>query len=337
MRAWRYSSISNGLEHSMKLETDVPVPSQDLTKDDILIKVHAASLNPADYKLAELPSFVLKRLVNIPATPCMDFSGVVVAAGPDVTDFKVGQKVFGRSDPFLGGGLGEYLRAPLRKLGLAVLPESVSFEDGAAVGTAGQTAYQLIAPYVREGDRVLVNGGSGGTGTFGIQVAKALGCSVTATCSGRNAELCRSLGADRIIDYTQEDVSGVLKAEGQAAFSLVFDTVGYSPVNLYAAANDFLKPDGRFVQIGGELSLRSVKAMLTRFLTPGFLGGGKRKLETPLTHNSAEDLSQLGSWIAGGKVKVVVDGVFSFEQASEAFASLKKGRARGKIIVKVSE
>ncbi|KAI1496978.1 hypothetical protein F5X99DRAFT_398378 [Biscogniauxia marginata] len=223
-------------------------------------------------------------------------------------------------------------------------------EEASCIGTAGLTAYQSIAPYVRPGagDRVFINGGSGGTGTFGIQVAKALGCHVTASCSGPNVALCRSLGADAVIDYTREDVCAVLASSssssssdpgsGARAFRLVVDNVGVSPPDLYSAADRFLDPEeGRFVQVGGEPTLAGLRVAASRALLPAFLGGGRRRWEFIVTRNDAEDLAQLGRWVREGKLKPVVDEVFGFEDVPKAFEKLKTKRARGKIVVRVSK
>lgn len=182
-----YDSARDGLEKSIKLVEDTALPfKQTLPKDAILVKVHYMSLNPGDYKIAEL-GILARALVSIPAAPGLDFSGTVAQTGEAVSAFSVGQEVYGRVDPNQYGTLGEYICASVD--GCAALPEGVSLKDASCIGTGGQTAYQCIVPNVKEGDKVFINGGSGGTGVFGIQIAKAVGCHVTTSCSGKNVEL----------------------------------------------------------------------------------------------------------------------------------------------------
>ncbi|CAJ2500734.1 Uu.00g035870.m01.CDS01 [Anthostomella pinea] len=332
MRAWLYSSASGGLEHAIKLTDDAPQPPQPLPKDHVLVKVQSASLNPADYKLPEM-GLLARAMISVPASPGMDFAGTVEKTGDAVDTFRVGEKVLGRVFGARFGALGEYVSAQVD--GVASLPEGVSVEQGSCVGTAGLTAYQCIVSNVKEGDKIFINGGSGGTGSFGIQIAKAVGCTVTTSCSGKNIELCRSLGADEVIDYTKENVSEVLKGQGNI-FKLVVDNVG-TPTDLHKAADHFLLPEGKFVQIAGDMSLGSLKTTFTRMLQPAFLGGGKHKWEFPMTKNKPEDLAQIATWMKEGKVKVVIDEVFQYEDAPKAIEKLKTGRAKGKVVVRVSE
>ncbi|KAI1404298.1 reticulon-4-interacting protein 1, mitochondrial precursor [Hypoxylon fuscum] len=333
MRAWMYTAASSGLEKSIKLVEDAPLPfHQTLPGDAILVKVHRSSLNPADYKLPEL-GLLGRAMVSVPATPGMDFAGVVTQVGGAIDSFHVGEQVYGRIAPNKYGTLGEYVCAKVD--GCAKVPEGVSLDDASCIGTAGLTAYQCIAPNVKEGDKVFINGGSGGTGTFGIQIAKAIGCYVTASCSGKNAELCRSLGADEIIDYTKENVSEVLKGKGQV-YKLVVDNVGSTPPDLHKAADHFLVPGGKFVQIGGQISLSDLKIMSSRMFLPSILGGGKRKYEYVLTKNDHEHLELLGKWVKEGKVKVVIDEVFQYEEVPKAIEKLKTGRTKGKIVIRTS-
>ncbi|KAF3069867.1 Zinc-type alcohol dehydrogenase-like protein C16A3.02c [Daldinia childiae] len=333
MRAWVYTSTRGGIEKNLQLTNDAPLPFHPpLPNDAILVKVHYSSLNPADYKFPEL-GLAMRALVPTPASPGMDFSGVVAQLGDAVnSNFRIGDKVFGRIAPNRHGTLGEYVSARLD--GCAAVPAGLSLKDASCIGTAAQTAYQCIAPNVKPGDKIFVNGGSGGTGTFGIQIAKALGCHVTATCSAKNAELCRSLGADEIIDYTTENVSQVLKAKGQV-YQLVVDNVG-TPTDLHRVADHFLLPDGKFVQIGGEFSVANVTTVLSRQFLPSFLGGGKRKWQYLITNNTHADLEQIAKWMSEGKVKAVIDEVFQYEDVPKAFEKLRKGRTKGKIVIESS-
>lgn len=183
MRAWQWSTCSTTLEEAIHINELAPFPTarRPLSPGESLIQVYAAALNQVDYKFAELP--VAGRMaIPKPATPGLDFAGKVVQTGPDC-NVKIGQMVFGKLEPKQQfGTLGEYIVGS--RAGTVPIPEGVSVEQAATLGVCGLVAYQSIAPNVKSGDRILINGGSGGTGTFAIQIAKALGCHVTATCSG---------------------------------------------------------------------------------------------------------------------------------------------------------
>jgi NADPH:quinone reductase-like Zn-dependent oxidoreductase len=182
MRAWQWSTCTTTLPSALTLNTSAPLPSRPLKEGEFLIKVYSASLNPVDYKLAELP-IVGRLAIPKPATPGLDFSGVVVKTHP-ASSLKPGQRVFGKLEPKQQvGTLGEYIIGS--KEGTVPLPDGVSFEEGATLGVCGLVTYQCLVRNVEKGDRVLINGGSGGTGTFAVQIAKALGCVVTTTCSGK--------------------------------------------------------------------------------------------------------------------------------------------------------
>lgn len=341
MRAWLYSNATGGLHKNLTLSSTAahprPQSPPSLSKDELLVRVRAAGLNPIDYRIPELPFSMSRAMISVPASPAMDFAGTVVAHGAGVEfPVKAGDSVFGRLDPGRFGALGQYVVA--RSSGCAGIPAGVSLEHASAVGSVGLAAFASIVPYVPKDlsasapFRVFINGGSGGTGTIGIQIAKLLGAHVTASCSARNVELCRDLGADEVLDYTQGDLVGALKAKGQV-FDLVVDNVG-SPSDLYSACGEFVVPDGQFVQVGMGMSMADMKLMTSRMLLPSFLGGGSRKFSLAVAKNKHEDLARLGEWIAAGKIKVVVDEVFEFENAPKAYEKLKTGRARGKIIVK---
>ncbi|WYZ42615.1 hypothetical protein EsH8_VI_000314 [Colletotrichum jinshuiense] len=332
-RRWQVASPGSFVK-DLTLAT-VPTPSaSDLKANQVLVQVVAASINPADYKFPDL-GLVAKAMIPFPKCPGMDFSGRAVAVGPAITDIQPGDLVLGRVDPMAAQGtLSEYLVA--ERDGVAAIPGAVDLEQAAAVGTAALTAYQTIVPYVKAGDKVFINGGSGGTGTFGIQIAKALGCHVTVSCSTAKAALCKELGADEIIDYKTADVVAALRAAGKV-FAVAVDNVGNSPPNLYKASDDFLLPDGHFKFVGGAVSFAQVKSLVPSLLLPGFLGGAKHKFEAFLTKNSHEDLSQIAAWMAEGKVKSVVDSTFEFEDAVKAFEKLKQGSSAGKIVVRVAK
>lgn len=191
MRAWQWSTCNTTLESALTLNSSAPLPSRPLAPGECLIKVHAASLNPVDYKLAELP-IVGRLAIPKPATPGLDFSGVVARTSHS-SSLTIGQRVFGKLEPKQQfGTLGDYIIGS--KAGTVPLPDGVSFEEGATLGVCGLVTYQCLVRNVKKGDRVLINGGSGGTGTFAVQIAKALGCEVTTTCSGEFVLRCRGKG-----------------------------------------------------------------------------------------------------------------------------------------------
>lgn len=216
--------------------------------DQHLVKVLAAALNPVDYKPAEIPG-VARFAITKPATPGIDFAGTLVqpAAG---SSLEPGQLVFGScgTSVLAGGALREFSVSGVKST--CAIPDGVDPVDAATIGVAGLTAYQSIVPHVKSGDKVFINGGSGGTGVFGIQIAKAVGCHVTTTCSTANVEFCRTLGADRVIDYKQETVLDVLlKADGPE-FDHAVDNVG-SDEQLPLQCHKFLRPGALFIIVGG--------------------------------------------------------------------------------------
>ncbi|KAI5241675.1 NAD(P)-binding protein [Aureobasidium subglaciale] len=330
MRASQWTSIPNSIEKSLKVNNNAALPksAKSLGKDDTLVKVHYVALNPVDYKLPEAP-IVGRIAISKPASPCMDFAGVVVKTSR--SDLRPGQAVFGKTEPPLFGAMAEYLVAG--RQGTIALPDGVKPEDAACVGVAGLTAYQCIAPNVKSGDKIFINGGSGGTGSFGIQFAKALGCEVTTTCSGPNVELCKSLGADEVIDYRTQNVHETLKRSGKQ-FDHIVDFVG-SP-ELYWQAHDFSKKEAKVVNVGATMSLDFFRRLLPIFILPGFLGGGKMKYEFLTCRAKEDDFKQIAKWMAEGKVKPVIGEMFSLEEVPKAFEKLKTGRVRGKLVVKVS-
>lgn len=226
--------------------------------------------------------------------------------------------------------------------GCVPLPDGISFPQSAALGTAALTAYQTLQPYAKgkSGLRVFLNGGSGGTGTYGIQMAKALGFYVVTTCSSRNASFCKELGADEVIEYDRVDVCKALVEmvgnDATKAFDHCVDNIG-TPAGLYKAADHFLKPEGSFVQVGAEPSLAGGMQMGSRKMMPAFLGGGKRKWVFPDVKNKSEDFEQMARWMGEGRLRSVIDSTFGFEEAGKAYEKIKTGRTRGKIVVNVSD
>ncbi|KAG4432166.1 hypothetical protein IFR05_012358 [Cadophora sp. M221] len=303
MKAWQYSKIHNTLEESLAINTSIPIPPlSSLSKNELLIEVIAAAINPVDYKLPES---------------------------------SIRQLVFGCFDtPKKYGACGQYLVAQSSEC--SVLPEGVSLDQAASIGTAGLTAYRSLLPqHVNAGSHVFINGGSGGVGTFSIQFAKAMGAKVTTTCSSANMELCKSLGADEVIDYKTSDIIATLKAKGQV-FEAVIDNVGDSSA-LFNQCEAFLKPGGVFVQVAAQVTVVGMGGMVRKMFQPRILGGVGRKFHFVAVKSRAEDLEQVGKWMSEGKVKAVIGETFEFEDVPKAFEHLRTGHTKGKIVVHVSE
>lgn len=334
MKAAQFSSTSGGLEKHLKFNPTASPPPSTLSAEQVLVEVISMSLNPVDYKVPELP-LLGGFMVPKPASPGIDYCGRVVCAGSGLKPIlQPGQLVFGRLDqPIKFGTLGQYITA--QRSGCVALPAGVDPDQAATVGTAALTAYQCIVPNVKSGDKVFINGGSGGTGVFGIQIAKVKGCHVTTSCSTPNVQLCKDLGADEVVDYRTTNVSQELKSRGQQ-FALVVDNVG-EPHDLYKASDRFLKESGKYVQIGVPLSVSWMFGLLSRMWRPAFLGGGKRMLELLQVKNNENDLEQIGEWMKEGKVRTVIESTFALEDAAKAYEKLKTGRTRGKIVVHVTE
>ena len=330
MRKWTYASAVGGLDQHLTLQPAAPLPKPSRTHH--LIRVHAVALNPVDYKPAEAP--IGRFAVPKPATPGFDISGRIVtpAAG---SKLKAGDLVFGAAstNPLAGGGLADYVSAPVE--GIVAVPAGMKLTEAAGVPVAAATAYASLAAYLvdKPGTRVFLNGGSGGVGTFAIQIAKALGAHVTVSCSARNADLCRSLGADEVLDYTSTRPL-LEQLRGSKPFDHVVDNVFNDP-ELYYQAHTYTTGTAKFVEVASGPSFGFVKFALRSQLQPAVLGGGRRKCVIAVAEVKNAVLERIGEWIEKGKVRVVVEEVFGMEEVVGAFRRLKTGRARGKVVVDV--
>lgn len=289
MKAWQYDKAGGQISESLFLNNTAQRPRTSIAPDEILVQVISAAINPVDYKLAE--TSLSRVMIKTPASPGLDYCGRVISSGNAIDSITNGQLVFGRLDaPTQFGTLGEYIIVTLQ--GCLPLPAGLDVDQAAAIGTAGITAYQTIAPYVSKGSRVFINGGSGGTGVFGVQIAKILGCFVTTSCSTKNIQFCKDLGADEVIDYKVSDIAEKLKAEG-LVYDLVVDNVG-TPEELYTASNQFLKESGLFIQVGATMSWGTAKSIASRALIPSFFGGGSRKFSFCQAKNDPEGYAKIG-------------------------------------------
>ena len=298
------------------------------TADEVLVKIHAASINMFDWHLltADIPMVRLmggglrRPKVTIPGE---DIAGRIEATGGHVKQFRPGDEVFGDLATYGSGGFAEYVAVPERAL--ALKPVTLSFEEAAAVPMAALTALQGLRDYgrIQAGQKALINGASGGVGTFAVQIAKAFGAEVTAVCSTRNLDLARSLGADRVIDYTQEDFT----RSGQT-YDLIFAANGYHPLAAYKRA---LTPQGIYAMAGGKPGQIFQAMLLGRWLSEK----GGRKLGGFTAHANQKDLVFLKELLEARKVAPVIDRRYPLSETAEALRYLGAGHARGKVVITV--
>jgi NADPH:quinone reductase-like Zn-dependent oxidoreductase len=310
-------------------EIEKPVPAD----DQVLVRVRAASVNPLDWHYMEGTPYIVRLLefgLLKPKVPRLgvDMAGQVEAVGKNVTQFKPGDEVYGQRF----GAFGEYVTVREDRA-LVIKPPGVTFEQAAALPVAAITALQGLRDKgkLQAGQKVLINGASGGVGTFAIQLAKTMGAEVTGVCSGRNTELVKSLGADHVIDYTKEDYT----KNGQRYDVLIDNVANHS----FSENIRMLNPQGKYVLIGGggpedqgfigPLILPIKAALMKRFVTQevGFMVADVTK----------SDLAYLADLVQTGKLKVVIDKTYPLNQLPEAMRYLETGRARGKVVITVGE
>ncbi|KAF8508092.1 quinone oxidoreductase [Hysterangium stoloniferum] len=321
-------------KNAVVLKEDYPVNSK-LEKGEVLVKVHAAALNPIGWKLMGLlPSFVAGR----PHVAEYDFAGTIVHTNE--TSFKNGDEVFGwiPLTPLRTGrgALAQYVRIPADHI--ALKPSNIDFSQAAGIAMTALTAYQGLEHMKLEpGQTIFINGGTTGVGSFAIQLAKAKGCIVVATCSTPNMEIVKNLGADQIIDYKVTPLIPHLKANPPSPkFHAIFDTVGSSS-ELFTASPAYLAPNGTFVSVG--TSIGGIVNMITSYVKtefwPVWLGGTKRKYIHVVVINRKADLDALSKLIGEGKVTPLVDSTFPFEDVHKAYERILTSHAKGKVVVKV--
>ena len=318
-------------ERVLKLE-EVDRPS--VGADEVLIRVRATSVNTPDWITVTGVPYILRLKSGLrrPSTPVRgtDVAGVVEAVGKDVTDLQLGDEVFGSSwaDTLATPGtFAEFTVAPASKL--IKKPGGLSFEEAAASVMSGLTALIAIRDVGRvgPGTRVLINGASGGVGTFAVQVAKALGAEVTGVCSTRNLELVRSLGADHVIDYTEEDFT-----RSEQRYDVILDNVINRPPSATARV---LAPDGIFIpnSIGNT---GGFFAGLPQMARAALMVRGSTDLKTLRTWAvNRENLQALATLLESGDVKVVIDRIYPLDEAAKAVAHMLGHHARGKVVIAV--
>lgn len=308
----------------LKLEQlEKPVPAE----DQVLVKVHAAAINPLDVHFMRGTPYITRLVAGIGrpvrAQLGMDFSGTVEAVGSKVTRFKPGDEVFGGRF----GSFAEYIAVPEGRA-IAHKPANLSFVQAAVVPVAAVAALQALRDegQLQAGQEVLINGASGGVGTFAVQIAKIFGAEVTGVCSTRNVEMVRRLGADHVIDYTQRNFT-----EASERYDLIIDMVGSHGLLDYRRV---LKPTGRLVIVGGPDGkwVGFLAAPLRAIVLSPFV---EQQMGMMMSSLNQADLVLLGEWMQAGKVTPVIDRAFSLEQVPEAIRYLEQGRARGKVVIQV--
>lgn len=333
MRAWMHTSTNLPLDKGMTLVEDAPYPTSPLKPSEVIVKVKSVGINPADPLFAEL-GFPFRNLIGPHAVAGMDYSGEVVSVGSAATSLSPGDRVFGRVDTQNGlpGTMAEYVKAEYG--GCVPIPAGIDWDQVAGASTAAITAYESLVLNSKPGDLVFINGGSGGVGTFAIQLAKAHGCRVVVSCSAANADLCKELGAEETIDYRTQDLVSVLKAKGRV-FNLVVDYAYRPETSLYKASDGFLADGGQFVMVPNAISIATIGTIASYTLRPTFLGGGRSKFKVAAAKNNRVAFQQIAEWMDAGKVRTIVDSVFDFSDMPGAIARVKTGRSKGKVIVHV--
>jgi NADPH:quinone reductase-like Zn-dependent oxidoreductase len=313
---------------NLKLEdVEKPAPND----DQVLVRVRAASVNPYDWHFVEGTPKIM-RLMGVGLRKPkdtrlgVDFAGTVEAVGKNVTQFKPGDDVFGGR----GGAFAEYV-CPRANRAVAIKPANLTFEQAASVNIAGITALQALRDKgkVQPGQKVLINGASGGVGTFAVQIAKSFGTEVTGVCSTRNVDLVRSLGADHVIDYTKEDF-----AKGAERYDAILDNV---PNHSLSECRRVLSPKGKYVLIGGggpndSRWIGPFGRVIQTLLVSPFVG---QEMGMMMADTSQKDLTILADMMQSGKVKPVIDRTYKLSEVPEAIAYLEQGHARGKVIITV--
>ncbi|MCA9838204.1 MAG: NAD(P)-dependent alcohol dehydrogenase [Trueperaceae bacterium] len=304
---------------------------QDVTKpspkdNEVLVKIHAAGVNAGDWHLMRADPFLIRLMFGFtkPKQPILggDFAGQVTAVGKNVSQFKVGDEVFGASSKF--GAFAEYVAVSENTI--VSKPTNMTFEQVAAVPTAAVTALQGLRDHgkIKAGQKVLINGASGGVGSFAVQIAKALGAEVTGVCSSGKMNMVRSLGADHVIDYKKEDFTKTGKQ-----YDLILGVGGYHPLSAYKRA---LKPNGIYVMTGGKtkqmfetMSLGSLLSMTS-----------SKKITNFIVKINNQDLLFLTELLEQGKLSPVIDKSYPLTDVPKAIAKLESGKVKGKLVIKVA-
>jgi NADPH:quinone reductase-like Zn-dependent oxidoreductase len=306
-------------------DVEKPTPKE----DEVLIKVHAASLNAADLHYLRADPFLIRPTSGLlkPKNTFLgaDVAGRIEAVGRTVTQFKPGDEVFGDLSESGRGTFAEYVCAS--ENALALKPANLSFEEAAAVPLAAVTALQGLRSkgQIQPGQKVLINGASGGVGMFAVQIAKALGAEVTAVCSTRHLDLVRSIGADHVIDYTKEDFT-----QNGHRYDLILAANGYHSISDYRRV---LTPQGTYVTTGGSMAQMSQAILQGRWISMT----GSQKMSNMLARPNKQDLAFMKELLESGKVKPVIDRFYPLSQVADAIRYLEEGHAQGKVVITVAQ
>jgi NADPH:quinone reductase-like Zn-dependent oxidoreductase len=300
-------------------EVAKPVPKD----NEVLVKVHAATVTSGDFRLRKADPFITRLFFGLtkPRVHILgaEFSGEVEATGKDVKQFKPGDQVFGNTGTSLGT-YAEYITIS-EEGPIALKPKNLSFEEAAGVSFGGNTSLHFLKKgNIRKGDKVLVYGASGSLGTSAVQLAKYFGAEVTGVCSGNNTEMVKSLGADKVVDYTKEDFT-----RSGEKYDIIYDTVGKSP---FSRSVNALKKDGVYLR-AVHISLAPVLNGMWVSLT------SSKKVIGGVAQDSKENILLLKELLENGKIKPVIDRTFPLDRIAEAHAYAEKGHKRGNVVISV--
>jgi len=297
--------------------------------DEVLIKIHAAAITAGDAIVLKGEPFVTRFVTGLlepkNTIPGKEMAGRIEAVGGNVTQFQPGDEVFGDLSVASWGAFAEYVSVP--ESAIALKPANLTFEEAAAIPESAVVALQGLRDKgkIQPGQKVLINGASGGVGSFAVQIAKAFGAEVTAVCSTRNMEMVRSLGADHIIDYTKEDFT----QNGQQ-YDLILAVNGYHPISDYKRA---LTPEGIYVATGGSMAQSLQATMIGPFISMT----GSKTMGGMMVKPNKNDLVFIKELIEANKVAPVIDRRYPLSEAAAAFHYIGDGHAQGKVIITVEQ
>lgn len=313
------------------------MPEPELREDDVLVQVHAAGVNALDNKIRS-GEFKLILPFRLPLILGNDVAGIVVRVGSRVRRFKVGDEVYARPHHNRIGAFAELIA--MNEADVALKPTTLTMEEAASIPLVGLTAWQALIERagLKQGQKVLIHAGSGGVGTFAIQLARHVGATVATTASAANADLVRGLGADIVIDYRKDDFARTLRD-----FDVVLDTQGGAVLE---KSLQVLKPGGKVIGIAGppdpefarSFGSNPLIGLVTRFLSRRIRKEARRRrvgYSFLFMRADGDQLREIGALIDSGVIRPVVDRVFPFEAAKEALAYVETGRAKGKVVIKV--
>ena len=328
----KYGDINSSLE-----EQDIPKPL--VEANQILIRTYSSSFNPIDHMIVK-GDYKAMGKVSFPAGIGRDVSGIVEEVGKNVRKFKIGDKVYSRINESFVGTMAEYVLSNVKDT--ALMPSNLSFDESASIPLVGLTTYQALVDIAKlsKGENVLIHAGSGGIGTFAIQLAKHLGANVTTTTSTKNISFVKELGADKVIDYTSQNYLD----EG-AAFDVVYDTLGG---NYTMDSFKVLKDGGRVVSIKGTVDSITAKQLGLNKLIQMIIAFQARKVFKAASKMNAsyrflymspngEQLKKIAKLYESGAIKPIIDKTYKFSESIQALEYLSKGHAKGKVVVKIRE